>query len=189
MRKFWVEHSGDEINFCDTMSAYLDKDVDALWELCDKLGGKFADEFGADIRGKCTLGSIAEHIWSHTLLKPIPKLATEAQHDLWQHANRGGFCGALGTFDFTAPAGQQIYKVDITSLYPASSGAIKFVTEAGSQEPLQEWYTGFPDPTNGWFRYDFGGAIMTDEHYEMLKNMHGIVRIEFDQRDLTFPSS
>ena len=187
VRKFWVEHKNDEINFCDTMSAYLDKDVDALWELCDKLGGKFADEFGADIRGKCTLGSIAEHIWSHTLLKPIPKLATEAQHDLWQHANRGGFCGALGTFDFTAPAGQQIYKVDITSLYPASSGAIKFVTEAGSQEPLQEWYTGFPDPTNGWFRYDFGGAMMTDEHYEMLKNMHGIVRIEFDQRDLKFP--
>ena len=53
------------------MSAYLDKDVDALWELCDKLGSKFAEEFGADIRGKCTLGSIAEHIWSHTLLKPI----------------------------------------------------------------------------------------------------------------------
>ena len=61
------------------------------------------------------------------------------------------------------------------------------MTEAGSQEPLQEWYTGFPDPTNGWFRYDFGGAMMTDEHYEMLKSMHGIVRIEFDQRDLKFP--
>lgn len=54
---------------------------------------------------------------------------------------------------------------------------------------LQEWYTGFPDPTNGWFRYDFGGAMMTDEHYEMLKNMHGIVRIEFDQRDLKFSFS
>ena len=49
VRKFWVEHRNDEINFCDTMSAYLDKDVDALWQLCDKLGGKFADEFGADI--------------------------------------------------------------------------------------------------------------------------------------------
>ena len=72
VRKFWVEHSSDEINFCDTMSAYLDKDVDALWELCDKLGGKFPDEFGADIRGKCTLGSIAEHIWSHTLSSPSP---------------------------------------------------------------------------------------------------------------------
>ena len=169
------------------MSAYLDKDVDALWELCDKLGSKFAEEFGADIRGKCTLGSIAEHIWSHTLLKPIPKLATETQHNLWQHANRGGFCGALGAFDFTAPAGQLIYKVDITSLYPASSGAIKFATELGHQEPLAEWYTGFPDPTNGWFRYDFGGVAMTDEHYEMLQNMHGIVRIEFDQSDLKFP--
>ena len=28
---------------------------------------------------------------------------------------------------------------------------------------------------------------MTDEHYEMLQNMHGIVRIEFDQSDLKFP--
>ena len=187
VRKFWLEHKDNEFNFCDSMSAYLDKDVDALWELCDKLGSKFAEEFGADIRGKCTLGSIAEHIWSHTLLKPIPKLATETQHNLWQHANRGGFCGALGAFDFTAPAGQLIYKVDITSLYPASSGAIKFATELGHQEPLAEWYTGFPDPTNGWFRYDFGGVAMTDAHYEMLQNMHGIVRIEFDQSDLKFP--
>ena len=59
VRKFWLEHKDDEFNFCESMSAYLDKDVDALWELCDKLGSKFAEEFGADIRGKCTLGSIA----------------------------------------------------------------------------------------------------------------------------------
>ena len=102
-----------------------DKDVNALWELCDKLGSKFADEFGADIRGKCTLGSVP------CLVAHAAEADTkvEAQHNLWQHANRGGFCGALGAFDFTAPAGQQIYKVDITSLYPASSGVIKFATE------------------------------------------------------------
>ena len=29
--------------------------------------------------------------------------------------------------------------------------------------------------------------MMTDEPYEMLKNMHGIVRIELDQRDLKLP--
>ena len=60
--KEMLEHKDDEFNFFDSMTAYLDKDVDALWELCDKLGSKFAEEFGADIRGKCTLGSIAEPI-------------------------------------------------------------------------------------------------------------------------------
>ena len=123
----------------------------------------------------------------HTLLKPIPKLATEEQHQLWQHANRGGFCGALGKFHYTAVLSLLIYKVDITSLYPASAGPIKFLTDAGWQEPLKEWYTGFPDPTNGWFRYNFNGAMMTEEHYQMLENMHGIVRVEFDQSELKFP--
>ena len=187
VRQFWQSNKEVVFTFKDVMSAYLTKDVDALWELCDKLGGKFAQQFGADIRTKCTLGSIAEHIWTHTLLKPIPKLATKEQHELWQHANRGGFCGALGHFDYTAASERQIYKVDITSLYPACAGPIKFETEAGWQEPLKEWYTGFPDPTNGWFQYDFNGALMTDEHYRMLEKMHGIVRIEFDQRDLKFP--
>ncbi len=182
VRQYWEEHKDEEFPFHDKMCAYLDKDVDALWELCDKLGTKFALEFGADIRTKCTLGSVAD-----SLLKPIPKLATQEQHDLWQHANRGGFCGALGEFDYTALINYLIYKVDITSLYPASARPIKFKTQAGWQEPLKEWYTAFPDPTNGWFVYDFGGVLMSDEHYAKLKDMHGIVRVEFDQTDLKFP--
>lgn len=187
LRQFWVQNKGVEFSFRHEMEAYLEKDVDALWELCDKLGAEFHQSFGIDIRKKCTLGSVAEHIWSHTLLKPIPKLATKEQHDLWQAANRGGFCGALDAFDHTARDGTQIYKVDITSLYPASACPIKYETEAGVQEPIGEWYTAFPDPSDGWMQRVFGGVEMTDDHYEELANMHGIVRISFDQSHLAFP--
>ena len=50
------------------------------------------DMYKADIRQKMTIGSLAEHIWLHTLLKPIPKLRTEREHELWQRVNKGGFC-------------------------------------------------------------------------------------------------
>ena len=67
--KFWMDHCDEIINFKDTMLEYLNKDVDALWELCEKMGDAFARDLGADIRKKCTLGSCAEHMWQHTLLE------------------------------------------------------------------------------------------------------------------------
>jgi predicted GIY-YIG superfamily endonuclease len=264
--KFWKENQDVEFKFLDLHDEYLAKDVDALWELCARMGTAFAKDFGSDIRTKCTLGSNAEHIWMHTLMKPIPKLQTKEQHDRWQQANRGGFCGALSQYDFTALRGlnhpkvivtelrnhilrfiseklttakidcssaqlasqifskvsndqilswiaslnlktddsdllysiyssanelylygEQIYKVDITSLYPASSCPIKFETAAGVQEPLKDWYRSFPDASRGWVLYDFGGVEMNREHYEQLSNMHGLIRIEFDQSSLAFP--
>tara|TARA_R100000951_G_scaffold3916_1_gene4975 strand:+ start:1457 stop:6322 length:4866 start_codon:yes stop_codon:yes gene_type:complete len=185
--QFWQQNKDVEFKFLDLHDEYLAKDVDALWQLCDRMGTAFAKDFGSDIRTKCTLGSNAEHIWAHTLMKPIPKLQTKEQHDRWQRANRGGFCGALSQYDFTAPEGQQIYKVDITSLYPASSCPIKFETEAGVQEPLKDWYRGFPDASRGWLLHDFGGVNMTREHYDQLSNMHGLIRVEFDQNSLAFP--
>jgi len=185
--KFWNQNKDVDFKFLDLHDEYLAKDVDALWELCDRMGTAFAKDFGSDIRTKCTLGSNAEHIWAHTLMKPIPKLQTKEQHDRWQRANRGGFCGALSKYDFTAPEGEQIYKVDITSLYPASSCPIKFETEAGAQEPLKDWYRGFPDASRGWLLHDFGGVEMTREHYDQLSNMHGLIRVEFDQNCLAFP--
>lgn len=143
VRQFWVEHhKDDDINFCDTMSAYLDKDVGALWELCDKLGGKIAEEFGVDIRGKCLLGSSTEHIWLHTLLNPIPQLGDGDAARFVATRQPWWLLRCPWQFRFhSASWSAQTYKVNVTSLYPASSGAIKFVTEAGSQEPLQEWYT------------------------------------------------
>ena len=68
--------------------------VDILWEVTETLMRIEAEESGADIRRQCTAGSISQHVWRHTLLKHIPKLATEWEHDLWQKTNRGGFCGA-----------------------------------------------------------------------------------------------
>ena len=35
--------------------------------------------------------------------------------------------------------------------------------------------------------YNFNGAVMEQEHYEKLYDMHGLVRIRFDQSSLKFP--
>ena len=153
--------------------------------------------YKADIRQKMTLGSLAEHIWQHTLLRPIPKLRTEAEHDKWQRGNRGGFCGPLGRFDITAEDGDMVYKVDKTSLYPASSKMIEYETEDGVQRPLEEWYRGFPYPTifkttgmGGWRDFDYEGRQMGQEEYDELSEMHGLIKIRFDQSHVwLFPSS
>tara|TARA_Y100001963_G_scaffold154732_1_gene244166 strand:- start:726 stop:4754 length:4029 start_codon:yes stop_codon:yes gene_type:complete len=174
-------------DFRSEMETYLASDVQCLHQIVECLGVNMAKQYGADIRTKCTLGSLAQHIWKHTLLKRIPKLMEERQHTMWQRANRGGFCGPLHSFDYTAGEGEQLYKDDKTSLYPASAAPIKFVTKAGEQEPIAKWYRGFPDPTKGWLQYDFGGVVMGQEEYERLSDMHGIVRIQFDQSSLKFP--
>ena len=91
--------------FREEMEEYLRKDVLCLHQLVSKVGEQMWARYKADIRVKCTAGSIAEHIWMHTLLKPLPKLKLEIEHLLWQRVNRGGFCGPLAVFDSTAPEG------------------------------------------------------------------------------------
>ena len=60
------------------------------------------------------------------------------------------------------------------------------------QTPLADWYTGFPRPSigfttgeGGWLECDFKGVQMTDKEYEELHVMHGLIRIAFDQTDMT----
>jgi hypothetical protein len=113
----------------------------------------------------------------------------EEMHVLWQRANRGGFCSPLGRFNYTAAQDENIYKVDVTSLYPASAGGVSFKTTAGLQQPLAQWYNGFPDAQAGWNAVDFEGVAMSDREYLMLDSMHGVVRISFDQSALPFPFS
>lgn len=194
------------VNFQGEMTKYLRKDVDILWEVTETLMKIEAEESGADIRRQCTTGSISQHVWRHTLLKHIPKLATEWEHDLWQKTNRGGFCGAFGHFDsdrvpqkkllIRSKGGSklclrafepEVIKVDVTSLYPATSKRVRFVTRDGLQEPLKEWYHSFPDPTNGWYDHDFGGVQMSDIQDEQLKTMYGTVEVHFDQSELGQP--
>ena len=137
---------------------------------------------------------MAEHNWMHTQLKPLLKLCTDRQHELWQRVSRGGFRGPLSSFDTTAPEGWKQYNVDITSLYPAASKYIEFETTLGKQELLKKYYKGFPDPSvnpstgeGGWLRYDYQGKKMTSKEYDELENMHGIIKIRFDQPKLKFP--
>ena len=121
-------------------------------------------------------GSIAEHICMYTLLKPIPKLRNERQHDFWQRVNRGGFCGPLMGFDPTAPPGWSMYKIDITSLYPAAANKFGFMTTLGKKAPLAKYYRDLPDPTvnpstgeGGWFRYDYQCKKMGPEDFNQFE--------------------
>ena len=59
------------------------------------------------------------------------------------------------------------------------------------QRPLAQWYTGFPDTSincqqvKGWIECEFGGVQMTDKEYKELHVMHGLIRIKFDQTEMT----
>ena len=60
------------------------------------------------------------------------------------------------------------------------------------QTPLADWYTRFPDPSinpttgeGGWLQCDFKGVEMADKEYDELHVMHGLIRITFDQTDMT----
>jgi len=174
-------------NFRHEMETYLRQDVFCLSEIVAHFGEDMAREFKLDIRVRCTLGSLAERIWQRQLTRPIPQLMDEDMHLLWQRANRGGFCSPLGRFNYTAVQDESIYKVDVTSLYPASAGDVSFETTAGLQQPLAQWYNGFPDAQAGWNAVDFEGVTMSDREYLMLDSMHGVVRISFDQSALPFP--
>ena len=192
--KSFQAQAGEVCNFKQRTIEYLNGDVECLLQLVEKMGTHMWAAYKADIRQKMTIGSLAEHIWQHTLLKDIPKLRTKAEHDKWQRVNRGGFCGPLSRFDYTAEEGEQAYKTDKTSLYPASSKEIEFETEDGVQKPLEHWYKGFPSPTigkttglGGWRECDYEGRQMGQEEYDELSEMHGIIKIRFDQSQLAFP--
>ena len=71
---------------------------------------------------------------------------------------------------------------------------IEFVTEDGPQRPLEDWFRGFPDPTifatygmGGWKQKDYEGRQMGPEEYDELSEMHGLIKIRFDQSALAFP--
>ena len=55
------------------MEEYLDKDVECLFLLVEAMCNRFWKEYRANMCLKSTVGSIAEHIWEHTLPKNIPK--------------------------------------------------------------------------------------------------------------------
>ena len=95
MHKEWSAHAGEVCNFKQETIDYLDRDVKCLLGLVSKMGHHMFNEYKADIRHKTTIGSLAEHIWQHALLQPIPKLKTEKQHNLWQKVNKGCFCVPL----------------------------------------------------------------------------------------------
>lgn len=183
VRKFFVANREREFNFCNAMRDYLRKDVDVLHQLVMKVGAQFAEDFGVDIRVKCTLGSVAQTVWQSLLYQPIDKLCTEELHTKWNIANRGGYCGVMSEFQYTCRPGEKIYKFDVTSLYPAASCPIEFVTSAGLQKPIEKYGHGiYPLPQSGqWLRRDFRGLPMTKRQYKELEDMHGLLEIEFDQ--------
>ena len=109
------------------MSEYLTADVDALWELTEKVGNAMV-EGGCDIRKQCTLGSCAARIWKDTFTKDIPKLQ-KGHAATWSETNRGGFSGPLGQMDCKAKPGEYTYKVDITSLYSSACSNIEYECE------------------------------------------------------------
>ena len=144
-----------------------------------------------------------------TIDNDIPKIADEDLAKRWGECNNGGFCGPLGPLDYTAGTkrnlssrlrtkdnlSSRIYdfikKVDITSLYPGSTRNVSYENSAGETiKPIDKWWQGegFPDPTNGWYRHDFKGEVMTQEHYDRLQKMYGMVRIEFDQSEAPWPT-
>ena len=49
--------------------------------------------------------------------------------------------GPLGPFNYTAKEGEAIYKVDVTSLYPAATGCDFFQAGRGAK-----YFKGFPEP-------------------------------------------
>jgi hypothetical protein len=146
MRIWWREHKDEKIHFRTKMSEYLTADVDALWELTEKVGNALAGR-GCDIRKQCTLGSSSTKIWKYSVTEDVPKLQ-ELHDKIWKKTNRGGFCGPLGLMDTELGAKNaqildlyqtgkidlegyrqltcHIYKVDITSLYPSACSNIEY---------------------------------------------------------------
>ena len=186
--QYFDEHRDDKFDVRKEMRKYLRDDVDALWELVDKVGSGLTD-LGCDIRKQCTVGSCATRIWQYTLEKDVPKLLDEDLARRWADCNRGGLCGPLGRLDWRRDAKRRAYKVDITSLYPSSCRNVEYIDSDGQAiKPIDPWWQSFPDPTKGWKRHDFCGQEMTTEHRRRLETMYGSVRVRFDQSRVVWPS-
>lgn len=186
MRKWWHQNKHVQFDFKKSMQQYLEKDVDALYELVEAVGLGLA-EHGCNIRKQITIGSCASQIWRHTILHDIPKLDLKFSK-IWAETNRGGFCGPLASLDTRAQPGQSIYKVDVTSLYPSCCTSPTYKTRSGATfSPIGKYWQGFPDARDGWQIHDFEGTLMTAETYDQLASMCGTVRVQFDQRDAPWP--
>jgi hypothetical protein len=117
----------------------------------------------------------------------VAKLVDQQLYERIRTASRAGFCGPLGPFEYKggledwellcatkdrlpATIGHFIYKVDVTSLHPASSGCQFFLEdrpehfEQHAGKPLyyggKKYFRGFPNPEigRGWLSYDFEGV-------------------------------
>ena len=93
MRIWWHDHKHEKIHFRSKMSEYLTADVDALWELTEKVGNAMAER-GCDIRKQCTLGSRDENL-EKFCYRGYSKTARITRQNLAK-TNGGGFRGPLG---------------------------------------------------------------------------------------------
>lgn len=192
LREDWEAKTGPfseegDFAFAPKMVSYLEDDVRGTHEVLEQVGGYYKREYGCDIRVNCTVGSLATKIWKGTLPTHVNKIIDEELYKRIHDAVKGGFCGPLGHFDFTVADGQFIYKVDVTSLYPASTVCDFFRSGPGSK-----YFRGFPQPGllgNKWETYDFEGAQVEkdDENYELMMEMHGFAEIQFDQSEMDCP--
>ena len=170
------------------MIAYLEDDVRGTHEVLEQVGMCYNRDYGCDIRVNLTVGSLATRIWKGVLPTHVAKIVNEQLYKRVHSAVRGGFCGPLGYFDYTAGDGEFVYKVDVTSLYPASTGCEFF--KAG---PGASYWRGFPAPgllDNTWQERDFGGVqvIRGDAVYTRLLEWHGFAQIRFDQSAMAYPT-
>jgi predicted GIY-YIG superfamily endonuclease len=186
-RQRFLATQDEQVDMFGEMKEYLNKDVECLWQLVEKVGEGLA-KVGCDIRQYCTVGSCAVRLWKQTLDRPITKL-DEQSANRWAHVNRGGFCGPMGVLDYICMAGQAIYGFDITSLYPSCLRNPTYTNEAGETvQPIGPWYQGFPNPdASAWEVHDYGGVEMDDTHRGELAGRLGLVRITFDQRGCRWP--
>ena len=179
----------DTFDFLPKMIRYLKSDVNGLHEIVEKVGNYYNDNYGCDIRVQLTLGSLATRIWKGRLSTNVSKIMDKPLYERIQSAARGGFCGPLGPFDFTATGDQHVYKVDVTSLHPAATGC-EYLT-AG---PGAKYFKGFPHPgllDFPWESHDFNSTelLVNDLNYRMLvEEMNGYVFIEFDQTAMDWPT-
>eukprot|EP01043_Picozoa_sp_COSAG02_P000153 COSAG02_NODE_2_length_75708_cov_87.013953_56_plen_1442_part_00 len=192
LREDWENKTGPftetgDFAFAPKMIEYLKDDVRGTHEVVDKVGDYYCNEYGCDIRVNLTVGSLATRIWKGSLPTHVNKIIDEELCKRIHEAVRGGFCGPLGHFDYTVSHGEFIYKVDVTSLYPASTLCEFFLSGPG-----KKYFRGFPQPgllDNQWEEYDFKGVRVRkgDANYQLMLEMHGFAAIRFDQSKMDCP--
>lgn len=141
----WLEQNRDKAcNLEQQMLDYLKADVLVQLRVVDKFGSYVFEQFGQNIKLCPTIGNLAVKIWKrHYLCEDIPKIMNASQYDFLSNVcNHGGFTSVLEYFRFnvTDKPHLKIYKVDVTSLYPAS---------CLETPELKGYFHGFPYPRNG----------------------------------------